>query len=185
MDSLQGHLLIASQDLLDPNFAKAVVLIAVHGEEGALGLILNHETSMPVAQIWSQLSESTCVRSQQVWHGGPVTGSLMALHDQAPVGNIVVTEGLLVATELSAMEFLAASDEGRARFYVGHAGWGPGQLENEIGEGSWLIMPATPDHVFHEVDSTTLWKDAMVEVGRRQIQSIVPIKFMPENPSAN
>jgi putative transcriptional regulator len=185
MDSLQGHLLIASQELLDPNFAKTVVLIAVHGEEGALGLILNREMPMPISQIWSQLSESTCMRQENAWHGGPVTGSLMALHDQPPMGNIVINQGLFVATELSAMELLAASDEGQVRFYVGHSGWGPGQLENEIGEGSWLVMPAAPEHVFHKIDSTTLWKNVMVEVGRRQIQSVVPIRFIPDNPSAN
>ena len=62
MDSLQGQLLIASQDLVDPNFARTVVLIAVHGEEGALGLILNREMNMPSQQVWGQVSQSPCLR---------------------------------------------------------------------------------------------------------------------------
>ena len=92
MDSLQGQLLIASPGLADPNFARTVVLIAVHGEEGALGLILNREMNTPLPQIWSQVSESECLRTENVRHGGPISGSLMALHDQRLHANLVVTD---------------------------------------------------------------------------------------------
>ncbi len=185
MDTLQGHLLIASQGLLDPNFARTVVLIAVHGEEGALGLIVNRESNMGLRQVWGQVSQSACLREGKVRHGGPVAGTLMALHDQRPLANLVVTDDLFVATELNAMELLAASEEGQAVFYVGHSGWGPGQLENELADGSWLVLPATPENVFGELDPATSWKQCTVEVGRRQVQSVVPIKHVPENPRLN
>jgi putative transcriptional regulator len=185
MDSLQGQLLIASASLLDPNFARTVVLIAVHGEEGALGLILNREMTMPLQQVWSQVSQATCLRAGNVRHGGPVGGTLMAVHDQRPLANLVVTEDLFVATELNAMELLAADDDGRALFYIGHSGWGPGQLENELADGSWLVLPATIEYVFSELDTLALWKQSMIEVGRRQIQSVIPIKHVPENPRLN
>jgi putative transcriptional regulator len=185
MDTLQGHLLIASQGLLDPNFARTVVLIAVHGEEGALGLIVNRESNMSLQQVWGQVSQSHCLREGKVRHGGPVAGTLMALHDQRPLANLVVTDDLFVATELNAMELLAASEEGQAVFYVGHSGWGPGQLENEMADGSWLVLPATPENVFGELDPATSWKQCIVEVGRRQVQSVVPIKHVPDNPRLN
>lgn len=185
MSSLQGHLLIATQDLLDPNFTRTLVLIAVHGEEGALGLIINRESSMTLQQVWGQLSQSPCLREGNVRQGGPVAGTLMALHDQRPLANLVVTDDLFVATELSAMELLAASDEGRAIFYVGHSGWGPGQLENELAEGSWLVLPATPEYVFSPLDTLTAWKQAKTEFGRRQVQSILPIPHVPEDPGLN
>jgi putative transcriptional regulator len=185
MGSLQGHLLIATQDLLDPNFARTVVLIAVHGEEGALGLIVNRETNLTLEQVWGQVSQSTCLRAGNVRHGGPVAGTLMALHDQRPLANLVVNDDLFVATELSAMELLAATDEGQALFYVGHSGWGPGQLENELAEGSWLVLPATSEYVFTELDHLASWKSAMTEFGRRQVQSVVPIKHVPDNPRLN
>jgi putative transcriptional regulator len=171
--------------LLDPNFARAVVLIAVHGEEGALGLILNREMTMPLQQVWSQVSQTPCLREENVRHGGPVTGTLMALHDQRPLANLVVTEDLFVATELNAMELLAASEDGQAIFYVGHSGWGPGQLETELAEGSWLMLPATSDHVFSDLDTITVWKQATVEVGRRQIRSVTTLKHVPDNPRLN
>ncbi|MFI5456409.1 MAG: YqgE/AlgH family protein [Isosphaerales bacterium] len=185
MDSLQGHLLIASTGLLDPNFARTVVLIAAHGEEGALGLIINREMSMPLQQVWGQVSETPCLRSGNVRHGGPIGGTLMVLHDVRPHANLLVTEDLYVATELNAMESLAASDEGQALFYVGHSGWGAGQLETELAEGSWLVLPATSEHVFGDQDANTLWKETMTEVGRRQIQAVIPIKHVPDNPRLN
>ena len=125
MDTLQGQLLIASPGLADPNFARTVVLIAVHGEEGALGLILNREMNTPLGQIWAQVSESECMRTENVRHGGPISGSLMALHDQRPHANLVVTEDIYVATELNAMESLAGSEQGEVLFYIGHSGWAP------------------------------------------------------------
>lgn len=185
MDSLQGHLLIASTDLHDPNFAQTVVLIAVHGDDGALGLILNRELNVPLPQVWGQVSQEPCLRDDNVRHGGPVGGTLIVLHDQRPLANLVVAEDLYVATELNSMEALAASDEGQALFYLGHSGWGPGQLETELAEGSWLVLPATAQHVFGDHETVTLWKETMTEVGRRQIQSVVPIKHVPDNPRAN
>ena len=64
-----------------------------------------------------------------------------------------MTEDLYVATELNSMESLAGSEEGQALFYVGHSGWGPGQLETELAEGSWLVLPATAQHVFGDHDT--------------------------------
>jgi putative transcriptional regulator len=185
MESLQGKLMIASSGLLDPNFARTVVLIAAHGEEGALGLILNREMSMPLEQVWGQVSETPCLRSGNVRHGGPIGGTLMVIHDLRPHANLVVTDDLYVATELNAMESLAASDDGQAIYYIGHSGWGPGQLESELAEGSWLVLPATSEHVFGNHDMNTLWKEAMTEVGRRQIQAVIPVKHVPDDPRLN
>jgi putative transcriptional regulator len=109
----------------------------------------------------------------------------MALHDRRSLANLVVAEEIYVATELKAMESLASSGEGRAVFFLGHSGWGAGQLENELAEGSWLLLPATAEHVFGDVDSSTLWKLAMTDAGRRQLHEIVPVKHIPENPRAN
>jgi putative transcriptional regulator len=185
MESLQGNLLIASPALVDPNFARTVVLIAVHGEDGALGLILNRELSTTLQDVWSQVSSSPCVREENVRLGGPVSGTLMALHDQRALANLVVGEDVYVATELNAMASLASSDDGRALFYIGHSGWGPGQLENELAEGSWLLLPVRADHVFGDLDAVALWKLAMTDVGRRQLHSLFPLKHFPDDPRAN
>jgi putative transcriptional regulator len=178
-------LLIASPGLADPNFARTVVLIAVHGEEGALGLILNREMSTSLPQIWGQVSECACLRVENVRHGGPVGGSLMAIHDLRSFANLVVTDDIYVATVLNTMESVAGTTEGQALFYVGHSGWGPGQLETELEDGSWLVLPATTSLVFGNEDTNALWKETMVEVGRRQVQSVISVKHIPDNPRAN
>lgn len=185
MDSLAGQLLIATPALLDPNFAQTVVLIASHDEEGALGLILNRELTTRLPQVWEQVSQSPCLRDELVRQGGPISGTLLAVHDQRALANLVVNEDLNVATELSAMEVLAASDEGRVVFFVGHSGWGPGQLESELREGSWILLPARPEHVFESQDALTFWKDAITEAGRRQVHSVIPLRHIPEDPRLN
>lgn len=185
MKSLQGRLLIAAQSLSDPNFERTVILIAVHGEEGALGLILNRELAMSVAEVWEKISQVPCRRTELVNQGGPVGGTLMAVHERRDLANIVVTEDLFVSTELNAMEELAAMKTGRVFFYVGHAGWGPGQLEDEIQDGSWLDLPATPDEVFGEADPLALWKKALTKVGRQQVFSLFDLKHVPGEPREN
>lgn len=184
MKSLQGRLLIAAPSLSDPNFARTVVLIAAHGETGTLGLILNREMDSDLADIWGQISREPCFRLGRLHQGGPVPGSLMALHDQRALADIVVADNLYVATELPSMESLAASTEGRALFYVGHSGWGAGQLEAELAEGSWLLAPASPDHVFGD-RGHSLWKEVATLAGRREIHALVAPRHIPEDPRAN
>jgi putative transcriptional regulator len=184
MKSLQGRLLIAAPSLSDPNFARTVILIAAHGEGGALGLILNRGLDSDVCDVWGKLSQEPCVRREKIRHGGPVPGSLMVLHDLLPLADIVIADDLYVATELASMESLAASTEGRALFFVGHSGWGPGQLEAELEEGSWLLAPASPEHVFDDRDHS-LWKEAATLAGRREIHALVDPRHVPEDPRAN
>ena len=185
MDSLQGHLLIASTGLVDPNFARTVVLIAAHGEEGALGLILNREMNMPLQQIWGQVSQSECLRAGNVRHGGPVGGTLMAVHDLRPHANLVVTDDVFVATELHAMESLAGI--GRRPGHLLHRPFrlGPRPARERAGRRLVAGAPRESQHVFGDRDMNALWKEAMTEVGRRQVQSVIPIKHVPDNPSLN
>lgn len=185
MESLQGTLLIASPTLADPNFAQTVVLVAVHGEDGALGLVLNRELATSIHDVWKKLSKSTCVRTEAARQGGPVSGTLMALHDRRALANLVVTDEIYVATEPATMESLVSSEEGCVLFFLGHSGWGPGQLENELEEGSWLVLPATPEHVFGDLDARSLWKLAKTNAGRRQLQSLVPVRHVPEDARFN
>ncbi|MGC8642771.1 MAG: YqgE/AlgH family protein [Isosphaeraceae bacterium] len=185
MESLQGHLLIASPTLADPNFARTVVLIAVHSDDGALGLVLNRELTVSIQEVWGQVATSRCVRNEPPRQGGPISGTLMAVHDRRALANLVVTDDIYVATELGTMESLMSSEEGTVLFFLGHSGWGPGQLESELAEGSWLVLPATPEHIFGDLDAVALWKLAMTDAGRRQLLSVVSVKHIPENPRAN
>jgi putative transcriptional regulator len=187
MESLRGRLLIASPSLVDPNFRRTVVLVAAHGDTGALGLILNSELDVDLAEIWARISCEPCLRDQKVRHGGPVGGTLMAVHDQRSLADIIVHDELFVATSLNTMERLAGTGEGevRARFFVGHSGWGSGQLESELEEGTWLVLPATADHVFGDLDAAASGKAAATDVGRREIQGLIAPRLVPDDPRTN
>ena len=70
-------------------------------------------------------------------------------------------------------------------FYVGHSGWGPGQLESEVQDGAWLDFAATPDDVFGEQDPQAFWKRVLTQVGRRQMLSLFDVKHVPGEPREN
>src|SRR2546429_9566394 len=84
MKSLQGQFLIASPELGDPNFYKAVVLLIKHDDEGAFGLILNRPTDNTVAELWKMVGEEEVQCEQPIFLGGPGTGPLVALHRVKP-----------------------------------------------------------------------------------------------------
>jgi len=80
VESLQGHLLIASPHLADPNFARTVVLMVQHSDQGALGVVLNRPTSKTVKELWKEVGDAPCHTEAPVCLGGPVSGPLMAVH---------------------------------------------------------------------------------------------------------
>ena len=77
--SLEGNFLVASRELLDPNFARSVVLIIRHSDEGAMGLVLNRPTKTSVSEAWKQVSEAPCPSTGLIHLGGPCRGPLMAV----------------------------------------------------------------------------------------------------------
>ena len=90
MNSLRGHFLVASKFLADPNFARTVVLLVQHDEDGAFGVVLNRRAGSTVEELWSQVGQANCNSQQPVYVGGPVPGPLMAIHadrSQAEVEN--------------------------------------------------------------------------------------------------
>src|SRR5262249_53668892 len=82
VNTLQGQFLIASHELRDPNFFHTIVLIVRHGEEGALGLVLNRPTKAQIKQVWEQVSDTPCETEERLYMGGPVEGLLMSIHTQ-------------------------------------------------------------------------------------------------------
>jgi putative transcriptional regulator len=184
MKSLKGQLLIASPKLLDPNFAQSVVLMVQHDKSGALGLILNRKTEMTLQEGWEQVSQTPCPREGYLYVGGPCEGVLMAIHPYEEAGQMQVLPDLWFSTDTQHIEWLLKqTDEPRIRFFVGYAGWSPGQLENELQIGSWLITPATTERVFAPED--TLWRNIKREVALSAIIGKVNPKIIPADPGLN
>ena len=174
-ETLRGQLLVAAPVLSDPNFHRTVVLIAEHGEEGAMGLVLNRPTETSVGDAVPELS-SIAGELEPVYVGGPVsTGSVLAVAELDDPDD---------ASELlfGAVGFVQEPDIPvlRGRVFVGYAGWSAGQLESELEEESWLVLPAEADDLFSD-DPGGLWSAVL----RRQGGPYALLSLMPPDPSLN
>src|SRR4051794_32885483 len=133
MKSLKGHLLIAAPQMLDPNFFRTVVLILQHGEQGALGVVLNRPTETSITDAWKQIDdEDVCEVKGLIHQGGPCEGPLMLVHDNRSFGNLEVIPGIYFSTERESVHELVTRNKGNLKFFVGYAGWSAGQLEREL-----------------------------------------------------
>lgn len=177
MDSLQGHLLLAAPRLMDPNFRRTVVLLVQHSEEGALGLVLNRPTKARINEIWSQISQAPCASDALVHLGGPVEGPLMALHHDDRFSDGEIVPGIHFTPDPATIQQLVELEQMPARLFIGYAGWGGGQLENEMREGSWYALPAQPDHIFGKFDD--LWESVFKQLGKNSVYAALKIPHVP------
>jgi putative transcriptional regulator len=182
MDSLRGNLLIASPALVDPNFHRTVILIAEHTGEGAMGLVLNRPAETLVADVVPDLSE-LAEEGAPVYFGGPVASDsviVLAEFDEPERAGVLLDDDLgFVGSETGDMTDVAEGVR-RARIYAGHAGWGPGQLEGELEEDSWIIEPPQRDELFTS-DADGLWAAVL----RRKGREYALLSTMPPDPSVN
>lgn len=183
MKSLQGQLLVATPQLLDPNFFRTVVLIVQHDQGSALGLVLNRALDTSVRDAWQEVSAEACEVDGPLHQGGPCDGPLMVVHTDPACSAMEVAEGIHFTADREDVEQLAARNDSPMKFFVGYAGWGPGQLEAEIEEGSWVVIPATPEQVFSEEED--LWARAYAQVVPSVAFPWLDPDRIPDDPSVN
>jgi len=180
-ESLSGQLLLASPTLMDPNFRRTVVLIGVHSEEGAMGVVLNRPSAVTVGEAVPQL-EQVLEEREPVYVGGPVQPSaivfLAEFLDPTPAGLLVLGRIGFPAPNAGIDELTEAT--ARRRVFAGYAGWGEGQLDAEVDQGDWIAHSAIPDDVFTEVPEE-LWSKVLMRKGG----SYALIARMPPDPSVN
>lgn len=150
---LAGSLLLAHPGLRDPNFMRSVVLMSVHGEEGAMGVVLNRPTGKYLGDINGSFAYGPLARVP-VFTGGPVQCEqliFVAWQKQA--------EGfrLQFGVEPEAALVLATDDCTLLRAYLGYSGWEAGQLEGELRQHAWLVAPMEPDLLDSRLDQN-LWR---------------------------
>jgi len=183
-ESLTGRLLVATPSLRDPNFERTVVLLVAHEEGGALGVVLNRATEVPVAEVlgpWGTLADEPAV----VFEGGPVQPEAAICLARARAGTEELdgfnrVSGVLGTVDLSTdPEALRAGVLG-VRVFAGYAGWSPGQLENEIETGSWFVFDALPGDPFAGRPDD-LWPMVL----RRQGGLLAAVAHFPADPSLN
>jgi putative transcriptional regulator len=182
MESLRGQLLIASPAILDPNFRRTVVLLAEHTEEGAMGIVLNRVSEVTVGEAVPGLAYLGA-DAQAVHVGGPVAETavtVLAEFDDPAQAALLIDEDLGFLPAEPDDEQTAAGALRRTRVFAGHAGWGPGQLESELEEESWIIEPPQREDLF-SADAEGLWAALL----RRKGGEFALIATMPADPSLN
>lgn len=180
----KGVFLVASPSLRDPNFRQAVVLLCEHGAEGALGVVVNRPTGMLITEALPQIPVLEGQR-HVLFAGGPVQpNQVLVLYrlTERPTDTHHVVDGIYLGGDLSTVERVLTAPSGPDVFraYAGYSGWGPGQLEQEMKTGSWIIVPADPTVVFQQ-DPARAWGDILRSLGK-------PYEFyaeMPFDPSLN
>jgi putative transcriptional regulator len=183
MKSLKGQILLASARLQDPNFVRSVVFLVQHGEEGALGLILNRPLETTVRQVCDQVSAGACAVEGYMHQGGPCEGLLMVLHSQERFADAEVVPGVYFSTERDKIESIMETGEGESKFFVGYSGWGAGQLETEMEGGSWLTVPGTAPQVF--LGGEALDEQWSRLTARVTLSQYIDPERIPEDPSLN
>ena len=173
-DSLRGQLLIAAPSLYD-YFRRTVVLVLEHSAEGAMGVVLNRESETPVVEavpLLAPLAEP----AELVRIGGPVAPqSVVALGEFDDIEEA----GTHVVGSLGTLDPDADNHSlRRMRVYAGYAGWAPGQLDGELEQEAWVVIPARPGDPFEDGD---IWSDAL----RRKGGSYRLLATMPADPSLN
>jgi putative transcriptional regulator len=180
-----GQLLVATPALVDPNFDHGVVLLLDLDENGALGVVLNRPTPVAVAEVlesWSDVVGPPGV----LFQGGPVgTDSALAVaalppgQSDEPVGFRRLFEDTGIVDLDTPTELVTPAVRG-LRIFAGYAGWRSEQLEDEIEEGSWYVVPSAPDDVF-DADPESLWSRVL----RRQPGELAWVSTRPFDPNLN
>jgi putative transcriptional regulator len=182
-DLLRGRLLVATPTLYDPNFFRTVVLVLEHGEDGAIGVVLNRPSETGVGETlpdWDGLASDPGV----VFVGGPVSPEaaigLARARTAEHADGWAPLFGPLGTVDLGREPVALPVAVDNLRVFAGHAGWTGGQLDGEVESGGWFVLDAAPDDVFTS-EPGTLWASVL----RRQGGRLAMFAAAPAHPSLN
>ncbi len=155
-------------DLMDPNFFRSVILMCAHSDEGAFGLKINHPLDLTSAQVCSEVDiEWLGDDSAAAFSGGPVSpsrGWLLHDDDSMYVGSQRIGPGVALSCSHDALEAYGQCPTGPFHLVLGYAGWGPGQLEQEMDQGSWIRAPFNRALLF-DTDPDDMWSATLRSIG--------------------
>ena len=166
---LTGQLLIAMPSMNDPRFERTVIYMCAHGEEGAMGLVINKPLdSLSFTDLMEQLGVEDSEAEMSILSGGPVeTGRGFVLHssDYDREGSLAVSEDIRLTATIDVLKAIAAGKGPQKRLLaLGYAGWAPGQLEGEIQDNGWLTAPAD-DALLFDGALESKWSRAIAKLG--------------------
>lgn len=161
-------LLLSMPQMQDPNFAKTVVLLCDYLPDGAFGIVLNRPTEMPASSMVRLEPPIEGGNELPLCIGGPVQperGWILLGEPPADSDFRTIVDGLYLSTSPAVLRrVLQARPAPRARVLAGYAGWGPGQLDEELAQSAWLMADVEVDLVF-DVDTAVMWETAIRRLG--------------------
>ena len=167
-ESLAPVLLVSMPQMIDPNFSKTVVLLAEYTAQGAFGLILNRRMDEPAMSIVTADEPLHIHPGMYLYTGGPVDSTrawILTANKELDIEALEVQSGVyLSASPTLVRRTLESAPDSGTRMVVGYSGWGAGQLDVELAQGSWLMAPVQPDLIF-EIPSDTMWETAIRRLG--------------------
>jgi putative transcriptional regulator len=168
MNDFTPSLLLSMPQMQDPNFARTVVLLCDYGPDGAFGLVLNRPTDMPASEMVRLDPPVARASSLRLFLGGPVQPERgwILLPEAPDVPEVrTIQEGLYLSASAEVLRsVLEAAPPRRARVLAGYAGWGPGQLDDELEQSAWLIGDVHLDLIF-DVEPAVMWETAIRRLG--------------------
>lgn len=180
---LQGNCLLASPFMDDGNFFRSVVYMVRHSEDHSFGLVLNRPTDFRLDKVVSMVCDLECVHDGPLYYGGPVDGPLVALHDQMHIGGEECIDGLKICSDQEELGKLFVCKEARLKLFDGFSAWGPGQLEEELDTGSWLVTDIDLDLVLS--DESELWENLVRRIGQNILAVDEKLSDVPIDPQWN
>ena len=166
-DPFRASLLLSMPQLQDPNFARTVVLLCDYGPEGAFGLVINRPTDVPATTMVRLNPPILGGNDLPLWIGGPVEPQRgwILLSDEPSAEFKCIRDGLYLSTSPELLrQVLEMQPAPRARVLAGYAGWGPGQLDEELSQSAWLMADVDLDIVF-DVPAAAMWETAIRRLG--------------------
>ncbi|HGX92590.1 MAG TPA: YqgE/AlgH family protein [Candidatus Tenderia sp.] len=169
--NLTNHFLIAMPQLADPHFSHTVTYVCGHTEEGAMGIVINRPLGMNLGEIFQHMNINTTdpqIRQQAVFVGGPLEpehGFVLHQACRSWKNTLLISDEISLTTSSDILQDIAEG-EGPSHSLValGYAGWGAGQLEQEMGENSWLSAPAASNVIF-DLPVEARWQAAATLLG--------------------
>jgi putative transcriptional regulator len=167
VESFRPALLLSMPQLLDPNFSRTVVLLCEYTPDGAFGLVLNRPTDMAATSMVRLEPPIDVGNDLRLWIGGPVEPQRgwMLLGEEPDAEYRTIRDGLYLSTSpLLLRQVLETRPAPRARVLAGYAGWGPGQLDEELAQSAWLMSDIELDLIF-DIDASAMWETAIRRLG--------------------
>lgn len=173
----KGKFLVASRQLLDPQFSETVVLLIEYDRSGAMGVIINRPSELKLSEVLPEL-EGLRQRSDTIYLGGPVAKNqllLLVRTSNPPEGSYQVFKDIHVTSSQAVISRMLKDPKAEERFraYAGYAGWAPGQLDHEILRGGWHVVRADAGTIFDR-SASEIWPDLIQRSSAQWVRVVAP-----------